>query len=175
MTAPYQALVWIDDQEAKIVRLYGNGIDYRCVTLAATLAGPSPQSAGDDLSARTTYFGAVADALGDARKFLVTGPSVAKAAFAHWLERWRPLSYVCLSGFATLPRTPDGRLVGEAGRLLAARPVPRPAGTGRPRDRDGAAGDDNPCARCPGPPDALTLDCLACAALAGDRTATQDT
>ncbi len=162
MSESYEAIVWIDQHDARVARLYEHGVDYRRVVPPA-----SAGTGGADREA-APYYIAVFEALGDAERFLVTGPTVAKAAFARWLETQRPWSATKLAGFATLARMPDSRLVDAANRLLADKPVRRHAAKDTDCRRcaeDDDLFDGNPCDRCEGPTDVLTLDCFACVAL----------
>lgn len=165
MSESYDAIVWIDDHDARVVRLYGHGVDYRRVVPPASQAVSGAPAASAEAVA---YYVAVLDALGDAERFLLTGPTVTKAAFAHWLETRLPWSATRVAGFATLPRMPDNRLVEAAGRLFADKPIHRRGKAGAACDRcieDDELIDGNPCDRCEGPADVLTLDCFACTAL----------
>jgi stalled ribosome rescue protein Dom34 len=87
----------------------------------------SGSASGTHEHGEASYYRSVADALGEAHAFLVTGPSTAKTEFVTWLRNQAPLMVGRLSGVETLQQVTDKQLVAEARRFFksADRMTPR--------------------------------------------------
>lgn len=68
----------------------------------------------------------MADALGAAKAFLVTGPSTARTEFVTWPRSQVPQMIERLCGIETLPQMTDRQLVAEARRFLKGADRMRP-------------------------------------------------
>ncbi len=111
------AVVWIDHREARV--LYFNAADVEAKTVHPETApyhmrhkSGSPSGTHDKGAA--SYFLGVAEALSDAKEFLVVGPSTAKTEFVSWLRDHSPLTAERLYGVETMAQVSDGQVVADA-------------------------------------------------------------
>jgi hypothetical protein len=121
LTSHYHAVVWIDHHEARVIFFNADDADEKIVHPAHPprhLHHTSGSPAGTHERGEATYYRGVADALGEAKAFLVTGPSTAKTEFVTWLRNHAPQMNERLCGIETLPQMTDGQLVAEARRFF---------------------------------------------------------
>jgi len=121
LSAHYHAVVWIDHHEAHVVHFNADEADGKIVHplhpprhLYHTAGSP----AGTHDRGDSAYYRSVAHALGEAKEFLVVGPSTAKTEFVTWLRSEAPLMVERLCGIETLPQMTDKQLLAEARRFF---------------------------------------------------------
>jgi hypothetical protein len=128
----YHAAVWIDHHEARVVHFNADDVDEKTVhppRSSGQLHHRSGSAAGTHARGEATYFRSVADALGEAKEFIVAGPSTAKTEFVTWLRSEVPLLAERLCGVETLPQLTDKQLVAEARRFFTGADRMRPQTT----------------------------------------------
>jgi len=119
----YHAVAWIDHHEARII--FFNADDADETTIRPThvprhLHHTSGSPAGTHERGDAAYFGDVTHILGEAKEFLVAGPSTAKTEFVTWLRSHAAPVAERLIGVETLPQISDRQLVAEARRFFSA-------------------------------------------------------
>jgi len=127
--AHYHAVVWLDHHEARVVYFNADEAEEKIVRpsnpprhLHHTAGSP----AGTHERGDPAYYRDVADALADAKAFLVTGPSTAKTEFVTWLRSQTPQVAERLASVETLPHMTDPQLVAEARRFFKGADRMRP-------------------------------------------------
>ena len=129
MTSHYHAVVWIDHHEARVIYLNAAAAEEKTVHPVHPtrhLHHKAGSAAGTHERGEASYFHEVMDALGDAREFLVAGPSTAKTEFVSWLRGYAPLVIERLIGVETLSPMSDGQIVAEARRFFKGADRMRP-------------------------------------------------
>ena len=111
------AVVWIDHREARVI--YFNADDAEEKTVHPEHAPyhmrhKSGSPSGTHEKGAPSYFLGVAEALSDAKEFLVVGPSTAKTEFVSWLRSHSPLTVERLYGVEPMQQMSDGQVVAEA-------------------------------------------------------------
>jgi len=128
----YHAVVWIDHREARVIYFNADAADELTIHSAHAprhLHASSGSSAGTHEHGDTTYFRDVAEALGEAKAFLVAGPSTAKTEFVTWLRKHAPQTVERMSGVETLAYMTDGQIIAEARRFFKGADLMRPQTT----------------------------------------------
>jgi hypothetical protein len=123
VAAHYHAVVWIDHHEAHIIFFNADDADETTVRpthVPRHLHHTSGSPAGTHERGDAAYFSHVTDIVGEAKEFLVAGPSTAKTEFVTWLRRHAGPTAERLSGVETLPKLSDRQLVAEARRFFKA-------------------------------------------------------
>lgn len=121
LTTHYHAVVWIDHHEARVVYFNADQADEKTIHPAHPprhLHHTAGSPAGTHEHGDPKYFHDAADAIGEAKEFLIAGPSSAKAEFVTWLRRHAPETIERLCGVETLPHMSDAQLVSEARRFF---------------------------------------------------------
>lgn len=132
MPSHYHAVAWIDHREARIIYFNADDADEKIIHPAHAprhLHSTSGSAAGTHEKGSSIYFRDVADALAEAKAFLVTGPSSAKNEFVTWLRKQAPSLAKQLCGIETLSHQTDGQLVAEARRFFKGEDRMRPQTT----------------------------------------------
>lgn len=117
----YHAVVWIDHREARVIYFNADDADEKTVHPAHPshhLHHKSGSPAGTHDKGEPSFYHAVADALGEAKEFLVVGPSTAKTEFVTWLRGHSPATIERLFGVEPLQQMSDGQVVAEARRFF---------------------------------------------------------
>jgi hypothetical protein len=125
----YHAVVWIDHHEARVIAFNADEADETTVRPAHVprhLHHTAGSAAGTHERSAPEYFRHVIEALGEAKEFLIAGPSTAKTEFASWLRSHAPHMAERLTGIKTLPALSDAELVAEARRVFKAADRMRP-------------------------------------------------
>ena len=107
MAAHYHAVVWLDHHEARVIYFNADDAEEKIVHPAHAprhLHHTAGSPAGTHDRGDPDYYRDVADALGGAKAFLITGPSTAKTEFVAWLQSEVPLMIEQLAGVETLPQ-----------------------------------------------------------------------
>jgi hypothetical protein len=129
MASHYHAVVWLDHHEARVIYFNADDADEKTVHPAHPprhLHHTAGSPEGTHERGDPEYYRDVADALADARAFLITGPSTAKTEFVTWLKSQVPLMTERLASVETLPRMTDRQLVAEARRFFKGADRMRP-------------------------------------------------
>ncbi len=129
MPTHYHAIVWIDHHEARVVYFNVDDADEKTVHPAHSLRHlhhKAGSAAGTHEQGEATYYRAVADALGEAKEFLLVGPSTAKVEFETWLRNHAPLVAERMSDIETLAQMTDRQLAAEARRFFRGADRMRP-------------------------------------------------
>ena len=115
------AVVWIDHHEARVIYFTADDADEKTVHpdhpshhLHHRAGSPS----GTHDKGEPSFYHDVANALGEAREFLVVGPSTAKTEFVTWLHGHSPALAGRLFGVEPLQQMSDGQVVAEARRFF---------------------------------------------------------
>jgi hypothetical protein len=117
----YRAVMWIDDREARIIYFDADDADEKAVhpTRPPRHLYNKPESTAEARErAGAVYYRTAADALGEVKEFLVTGPSSAKNKFVTWLRDHAPLTANRLCGVESLPAVTDQQLVAAGRRFF---------------------------------------------------------
>jgi hypothetical protein len=117
----YHAVVWIDHHEAHVVAFNADDADETTIHPAHPprhLHHTAGSAAGTHERGEASYYRSVVEALGDAKEFLVTGPSTAKTEFVSWLRDHAPKLVDRLCGVETLQSMSEKQLVAEARRFF---------------------------------------------------------
>jgi len=115
--AHYHAVVWIDHHEARVIYFNAADVDEKTVHPAHPshhLRHKAGSASGTHDRGESSYYRGVADALGEAKEFLVVGPSTAKTEFVTWLRGHSPSLINRLFGVEPLQKMSDGQVVAEA-------------------------------------------------------------
>ena len=123
----YQAIVWIDLSEARILRFAGFP-QHESTILAHPNSGRGPAE-GQEIPERAAYFERVSRALDLADEILIVGPSPLKTEFAEYLRTDAHAIDPRVLGVETISQPDDPRLSGFA-RLYFATGRPRRPGNG---------------------------------------------
>ena len=129
MSSHYHAVIWIDHHEARIVYFNLDDAEERRVRPAHPprhLHGKAGSPSGTHEQADDSYLGEVTAALVDAKEFLLTGPSSAKAELVKYFHRRAPQAMARLAGIETLDKVTDNELLAEARRYFKAADRLRP-------------------------------------------------
>ncbi len=119
--AHYHAVVWIDHHEARVIYFNADDADEKTVHPAHPshhLHHKSGSASGTHDKGEPSFYHGVADALGEAKEFLVVGPSTAKTEFVTWLRGHSPSLINRLFGVEPLQQMSDGQIVAEARRFF---------------------------------------------------------
>ena len=117
----YHAVVWIDHHEARVIYFNADDVDEKTVHPAHPshhLHHTSGSPSGTHDKGDPSFFRGVADALGEAKEFLIVGPSTAKTEFVTWLHGHSPTIAGRLFGVEALQQMSDGQIVAEARRFF---------------------------------------------------------
>ena len=125
----YHAVVWIDHHEARVIAFNADDADEKTIHpehpprhLHHTVGSAS----GTHERGEASYYRSVLDALGEAKEFLVVGPSTAKTEFATWLREHAAQMVERLCSVETLQQMTDKQLVAEARRFFKGADRMRP-------------------------------------------------
>ena len=88
----------------------------------------SGSASGTHDKGEPSFYHDVAKALGEAKEFLVVGPSTAKTEFVTWLRGHSPTMIERLFGVEPLQQMSDGQIVAEARRFFKGADRIRPLG-----------------------------------------------
>ena len=119
--AHYHAVVWIDHREARVIYFNADDADEKTVHPAHPshhLHHKSGSPSGTHDKGEPSFYHDVADALAEAKEFLVVGPSTAKTEFVTWLRGHSPAMVERLFGIEPLQQMSDGQVVAEARRFF---------------------------------------------------------
>lgn len=127
MTSPYNAVIWIDRPEARIVYLAAEAAADDVIRPILPPRRISLRSGDANEAAASEFYRAIIDALADAKAVLVAGPSAAKTEFVKFLHQHSPQTLERIWGIETLARVTDHQLMAEGRRYFAK--ADRPAGS----------------------------------------------
>jgi hypothetical protein len=132
LSTHYHAVVWIDHREARVIYFNADAADEQTIHPARAprhLRATSGSPAGTYEHGDATYFRDVAEGLGEAKAFLVAGPSIAKTEFVTWLRKHAPQTAERMSGVEPLAHMTDGQIIAEARRFFKGADLMRPQTT----------------------------------------------
>ena len=115
------AVVWIDHHEARVIYFNADDADEKTVHPdhpSHHLHHKAGSPSGTHDKGEPSFYHDVANALGEAREFLVVGPSTAKTEFVTWLHGHSPALAGRLFGVEALQQMSDGQVVAEARRFF---------------------------------------------------------
>jgi stalled ribosome rescue protein Dom34 len=117
----YHAVVWIDHREARVIHFNADDADEKTVHPdhpSHHLHHKAGSPSGTHDKGEPSFYHDVANALAEAREFLVVGPSTAKTEFVTWLHGHSPALAGRLFGVEPLQHMSDGQVVAEARRFF---------------------------------------------------------
>jgi hypothetical protein len=121
VSSHYHGVVWIDHHEAHVVHFNAEDAEEKIVQPVHPprhLHYRAGSPAGTHDRGESAYFRGIAQALGEAKEFLVVGPSTAKIEFVAWLRHQAPLMIERLCGIETMAQMTDKQLIAEARRFF---------------------------------------------------------
>ena len=121
----FHAVVWIDHRESRVVYFNADDTEQHVVRSHAMLHHfHSPEGVRHIEDQK--YFHEVAEALTDAQRFLVVGPSSAKTEFVAYLRTHAPQLLPRLAATEPMDKCTDGELVAHARRFFKTDDVMQP-------------------------------------------------
>ncbi len=126
----HQTIVWIDAQEASILRME-NGLEHESTIFAqvALDAIPKPEGAKSEAADSNGYFNRVARALDTADEILIVGPSETKVEFVAYMHKNEHAIDPRILGVETITHPTDIQLAAFA-KLYFTVGGPRRSGNG---------------------------------------------
>jgi hypothetical protein len=123
MSSHYHAVIWLDHHAARV--LHFNAVDWTAETIHPAhpvrhIHHRAGSMSGARVPTEPAFYDAIAEAVGDAGAFLVTGPADAKIEFIKHLHRHRPGLIERLAGVETANHPTDGELIDHARRVFGA-------------------------------------------------------
>jgi hypothetical protein len=129
LASHYHAVVWIDHHEARVIFFNPDEADEQTIHPAHPprhLHHTAGSASGTHERGAPEYYRSVADAVGEAKEFLVAGPSTAKTEFVTWLRDEKSPIVERLCGVETLQHMSDKQLVADARKFFKGADRMRP-------------------------------------------------
>jgi stalled ribosome rescue protein Dom34 len=117
MTVHNHTVVWIDHREARVFHFSPDDVDRMVVRPDdphVHIHHKANEIGSGHAPEDQAFFHAVAEAIGDSRAILITGPGVAKTALVKHIARHDPALLDHIAGVETVDHPADGALVAHA-------------------------------------------------------------